>query len=336
MQHRQRVHGSEHQTKGRNNGNHRHGFIAAEQNHKFADEVTGTRHPEGRDRKEHRQRRQPLDLAPQTAHLTHIARMQTLVKLTAKNKQAGSGQTVSNHLNHRALISQLAAGVDSNQHEAHVGNGGVSNQTLDIVLAEGHPRAVEDTDDAQPHCDGGKFGGSVREQRQRKAQQAVGRGFQQDPREVNGTRGRRLRVRIRQPAVQRNHRHFYRESDKEAQHQQVFHAVGHRRLQQLFIVEGPYAGSVEVNKRQRQDGYQHHQTARLGINEELGCRRDTRFTVGSLMAPQRDQEVHRHQHHFPEEEEQEQVDSQEYADHAAQDPHQVKMEKPLIFLDFAP
>ena len=218
MQHRQRVHGSEHQTEGRNNRNHRYGFIAAEQNHKFANEVTGTRHPEGRDRKEHRQRRQPLDFAPQTAHLTHIARMQALVQLAAKDKQAGSGQAVGNHLNHRALVSQLAAGIDSNQHKAHVGNGGVSNQTLDIVLAEGHPRAVENTDDAQPHGDRGKFGGSVREQRQRKAQQAVGRGFQQNPREVNGTGGRRLRVRVRQPAVQRNHRHFYRESDKEAQH----------------------------------------------------------------------------------------------------------------------
>ena len=243
---------------------------------------------------------------------------------------------MSDHLNHRPLVSQLAAGVDSNQHEAHMGDGGVSDQTLNIVLAEGHPRAVENTDDAKPHRDRRKFGGSVREQRQRKAQQAVGRGFQQDPREVNGTRGRRLRVRIRQPAVQRNHRHFYRESDKEAQHQQVFHAVRHRRLQQLFIVEGPYAGSVEVHKRQRQDGYQHHQTARLGINEELGCRRDTRFTVGSLMAPQRDQEVHRHQHHFPEEEEQEHVDGKEHADHAAQDPHQVQVEEALVFFDFSP
>ena len=117
--------------------------------------------------------------------------------------------------------------------------------------------------------------------------------------------------------MQRNHRHFHREGDEEAQHQQIFHAVGHRGVQQLFIVEGPHAGRFIVHKHQRQDGNQHHQTTRLGVNEELGCRRDTRFTVRGFMPPQRDQEVHRHQHHFPEEEEQEHVDGQEHTDDAA-------------------
>ena len=41
----------------------------------------------------------------------------------------------------------------------------------------------------------------------------------------------------------------------------------------------------------------------------------------------RDREVHRHQHHFPEEEEQEHVDGKEHADNAAQDPHQVEVEE---------
>ncbi len=62
-----------------------------------------------------------------------------------------------------------------------------------------------------------------------------------------------------------------------------------------------------------------------------GRRRDTRFPVRSFVAPQRDQEVHRHQHHFPEEEEQEHVDGREHADNAAQDPHQVQVEEALIF-----
>ncbi|SAG39860.1 Uncharacterised protein [Enterobacter hormaechei] len=91
-----------------------------------------------------------------------------------------------------------------------------------------------------------------------------------------------------------------------------------------------------MHKYQRQDGNQHHQTTRLGVDEELGGRRDTRFTVGCLVAPQRDQEVHRHQHHLPEEEEQEHVDGQEHADHAAQDPHQVQVEEALVFFDFSP
>ncbi len=54
------------------------------------------------------------------------------------------------------------------------------------------------------------------------------------------------------------------------------------------------------------------------------------------MTPERDEEVHRHQHHLPEEEEQEHIDRQEDADDAAQNPHQVEMEKALILLDFVP
>ncbi len=136
--------------------------------------------------------------------------------------------------------------------------------------------------------------------------------------------------------MQRNHRHFHRKRDEEAQHQQIFHTTGHWRIQQLFIVEGPDASRIVVNKNQRQDGDQHHQTTRLGVNEELGCRRDTRFTVRGFMPPQCDQEVHRHQHHFPEEEEQEHVDGKEHADNAAQDPHQVEVEEALIFFDLVP
>ncbi len=45
------------------------------------------------------------------------------------------------------------------------------------------------------------------------------------------------------------------------------------------------------------------------------------------MPPHRDQEVHRHQHHFPEEEEQEEIERREHADDAGERPHQVELEK---------
>ncbi len=54
------------------------------------------------------------------------------------------------------------------------------------------------------------------------------------------------------------------------------------------------------------------------------------------MTPERDEEVHRHQHHFPEEEEHEQVQRQEHADDTAQDPHQVQVEETDVTLDLFP
>ncbi|CQR22193.1 Uncharacterised protein [Yersinia enterocolitica] len=54
------------------------------------------------------------------------------------------------------------------------------------------------------------------------------------------------------------------------------------------------------------------------------------------MTPQGNQEVHRHQHHFPEEEEQEHVDGEEHADYATQNPQQIQVEETLIALNFTP
>ncbi|MNH02948.1 hypothetical protein D3C79_621960 [compost metagenome] len=136
--------------------------------------------------------------------------------------------------------------------------------------------------------------------------------------------------------MQRHHRHFHREGDEEAQHQQILHVVRHWRLQQIFIIEGPHAGRIVVHEHQAHNRNQHHQTAGLGIDEEFGGRGDTGFTVRRLVAPQGDQEVHRHQHHFPEEEEQEHVDGEEHADYPTQDPQQVQVEEALVFLDFTP
>ncbi len=262
--------------------------------------------------------------------------MHTLVELTADDEHTGGRQTVCDHLDHRTLVRQLVARINGDQDKAHVRNRGVSNQTFDIGLRERHPCAVENADDAKPHGDRCELGRRIREQRQREAQQTISGCFQQDTCEVNRTCGRCLGVRIRQPAVQRNHRHFHRKGDEEAQHQQVFDTVRHRGFQQSRIVERPDAGGVVMHEHQAQNRNQHHQTARLGIDEEFGRRRDTRFTVRSLMAPERDQEVHRYQHHLPEEEEQEHIDGQEHADDAAQDPHQVEVEEALIFLDFTP
>ncbi len=54
------------------------------------------------------------------------------------------------------------------------------------------------------------------------------------------------------------------------------------------------------------------------------------------MSPQCDQEIHRHQHHFPEQEKQEQIEREEHADHAAENPQQVQVEETGAALDLAP
>ncbi len=61
--------------------------------------------------------------------------MQTLVELTAQDEEAGGGEAVGDHLYHGALQGQLAAGVDGDHHEAHVGDAGVATSRLMSVWA---------------------------------------------------------------------------------------------------------------------------------------------------------------------------------------------------------
>ena len=91
-----------------------------------------------------------------------------------------------------------------------------------------------------------------------------------------------------------------------------------------------------VSEHQPKNGNQHQQAAGLGIDEELGGRADPRTAPGAAVAPQRDQEIHRHQHHFPEQEEQEQVDSEKDPDHATENPQQVEVEESDPLHDLLP
>ena len=84
--------------------------------------------------------------------------MQPLVELTAEDKEAGSRETVGDHLHHGALQGQLATRVDSDHHKTHVGDAGVGHQPFDVGLGKGHDGAVDDPDQAKHHGVGSKFG----------------------------------------------------------------------------------------------------------------------------------------------------------------------------------
>ena len=137
--------------------------------------------------------------------------------------------------------------------------------------------------------------------------------------------------------MERHHRQLHREGDEEAQHQQVFGTGWQFGLEQVAVVEGDHAGVGVVDQHQAEDRHQHDQAAGLGEDEELGRRVDPGLlAVRRAVTPERDEEVHRHQHHFPEEEEQEQVQGKEHTDHAAEDPHQVEVEEADVTLDLFP
>ncbi len=336
LDHHQRVHRGEDQAAGRDDGDGLVDRPGADQHEELADEVAQAGQAERREREEHHDRRQVGEARPQPAHLAQVARVQALVDLAAQDEQRARADAVRDHRDQCALQGQLGTGVDADQHEAHVRDRGVRDQALDVVLGEGHERAVDDADAAQPHRHRREAGRGLREQRQAEAHQAVGGGLEQDSGEVHRARGRRLRMRVRQPGVERHHRQLDHERHEEAQHQQPLDLHGHRRLQQHLVIEAPHPGGAVVDPDQAEDGEQHQQARGLREDEELGRRVDAPPAARGVVAPDRDQEVHRHQHHFPEEEEQEQVEREEHRDHAAEVPQQVEVEEPDVAADFLP
>src|SRR6267378_2260679 len=77
---------------------------------------------------------------------------------------------------------------------------------------------------------------------------------------------------------------------------------------------GSAGNSGRENRRikvKRKDRQQHHHRASQRIEEELDSRIEPAVT-----APHADQEIHRHEHHFPENVKEEEVQRKENADHA--------------------
>jgi hypothetical protein len=86
-----------------------------------------------------------------------------------------------------------------------------------------------------------------------------------------------------------------------------------------------------VQNRQGDDCGQHEQATKLREYEKLDCCVDF-----SSVSPNADQEVHGHEHQFPKQVEQEQVERQEHACDASQDPKEIEMKEADALLNFRP
>ncbi len=157
----------------------------------------------------------------------------------------------------------------------------------------------------------------VGEEGKREADEAVGSHLQQDARQNHGARRGRFHVGVGEPGVEGEHRHFDGEGEEETEEQQrcsVGTVVGvnlGRGLIKRFEAEGVdlrHAVMVEVEE---QDAQQHQHRTGQRIKEEFNG--GVEFARAS---PNADEQVHRDEHGFPEDEEEEEIQRHEDAEHA--------------------
>ncbi len=152
------------------------------------------------------------------------------------------------------------------------------------------------------------------EQLDAEAQEAVGAELQHHRGQDDRAGGGRLGVGIGQPGVQREQRHLDREGDCEGDEDPACRrSVEIARLSVIATmskVSGVARGAA-LQHSQGDDADQHQSRAEHRVEEELGRRVDA-----TAVAPQADEEVHRHQHDLEEHEEHDQVEGAEHADRA--------------------
>ncbi len=173
-----------------------------------------------------------------------------------------------------------------------------------------HERAVNDRDDAERHDEDRKAVRGGREDGEGDAQDAVSAELQQDAGQDDRPGGRRGGVGVGQPGVERPTRDLDRKGEEEGEERQAGqqHVVG-VRLRALGLDDVEAAG----NEVDREDRQQHEDRAGHGVEEELDCR-----VLGPVfrLAPNPDQEVHRHEADLPEHVEEHEVERDKHAQHA--------------------
>ena len=203
-------------------------------------------------------------------------------------------------------------GEHAQHHHAHVAHARVGDQPLPVLLRQRHQRAVDDADDREadhpparsPCVASGRIGRLkrmnpyvpiFRRTAARMTDPAVGASVCASGSQVwNGNIG----TLIENPRKKARNTHHCR-----------LYGMLHRLV--LRDVEAVGARHVVVVEVEREDAEQHHHAADQGVQEELDRR-----VEAPVAAPDADQEVHRHQHDFPEQEEQQEVERDEGADHA--------------------
>jgi hypothetical protein len=249
----------------------------------------------------------------QAAVFGDLARVPALVNDADHQEEHARRDAVIQLLHHAAGDPVRVHREDSQRAEAQVAHRGVGHQLLPILLHQAHQRAVNDPDDRKhrQNLNDGLVHRGLRQQREREPQEPVSPHLQQHAGQDDGAGGGSLHVRVGQPGVEREHGHLDGEAQEEGPENPLLQAERQVELHQVGNLKRVSAELAEVLEVERQDAQQHQHRTGQRIEEEL----DGRVQL-SRAAPDADDEVHGHQHQFPEDVEQEEIEGNKHPDHA--------------------
>ena len=132
------------------NGHQAEGLPGAEEDGDLAREVGKARQAATGERRHHQRRADKWQPAKQAAEPVHLQRAGLLVKVAAQAKCQRRQKAVRNHDQHRPRHSDEIQGGNAEEDEAHVRDAGIADHPVEVLLAHGHPAAIEQIPQAQP------------------------------------------------------------------------------------------------------------------------------------------------------------------------------------------
>jgi hypothetical protein len=331
LEHPQHVRRREDDAGCREGGHPRIPLERAEQNQELADEPVESRQPDRRERDDEKRGDQMRHHVLQPAVLGDEPRVAPIRQHADDQEERARADAVGDHLVDGPLRALHVHGRDAQDDEPEMADARVRHELLHVGLHHRDERAVDDADHGQRREQRREVHGRCREQRERKPQQPVRPHLQQHAGQDHGAGGRRLHVRVGQPCVERKQRDLDRERQREGEKQPELRLARYRELVELQEIERVLAGRDVVQVRQPEDRQQHQDAAGHRIEQELDGR-----VNAAVVAPDADEEIHRHQHRVPEHIEQEQIERDEHADHRALEQQDEDRKRPRSLVDRLP
>ncbi len=305
--HAQRVHRREHDPERDDDGVAPALVIGAGHDQELAGERRRAGHGEGdhsRDQDDGRERRPP------TRHSTEcveLARSAAPLDHADEEKHARRDERVRDREQDGAVEPEVVEREDADGDEPHLRHRRVGDHATEIRRTEGEQRSVDEPRAGEDEDESREVVRRLRELRDSDSQEAVDRRLRDDRGEHRRHLYRRLAVRERQPAVEREERRLDREGDREAE-------------EDPDVVARPRLGERERPLRhpERDDRREHQQRARHRVDDERH-----RCGLPALASPHADEDVQRDEHRLERDVEEEEILRGERGDdRAEQEEHQ--------------
>ncbi len=252
---------------GSSEGNPEVELDGAENDHELTDKAGGGRQAGVGHGEEHEEGGELGHGIDHAAVIGDLTAMNPVVHDPDTEEHGAGDKSVGNHLHQSPLDAHGAEHEEAQRHETHVGDGRISHQFLHVGLDQGYEADVDDGYQRQGYHESRQLVRGVRRDRQREAQEAVGAQLQHDRGQHHRAAGGRLDVGVRQPGVDRPHRHLDGKGNEESKENPDLGIQCQRQLVPLENGETTAGLHKEIHQ-----GKQEQQGARQGIKEELeGC-----------------------------------------------------------------